>query len=241
MNVILTTCKGRSKYLEPALKSWRFMLPGWTPALVAVDDPKAVALLATTYFGEPSLLTELSQPGFSRLLALKAAVEAFPSEVERVILFDADVIALLHTGKWLSDLPPRSFRIVANGPCRDDFGVLLTTAEVLREAFAVLGDVSDWTGYGWEDNLLRAACWAVTGGRVETRPAAWAHIPNPNDIRLENSATRESVAAQAGANYLRLQRDVRRLAERMGRADWSGTSLYHDCMPWVRENAAVSA
>ena len=49
MNYIITTCKNRSAHLEIALTSWRQLLPGWSPIVVAIDDPKAAELTRSIY------------------------------------------------------------------------------------------------------------------------------------------------------------------------------------------------
>lgn len=238
MNILLTTCKNRRQHLEPALRSWRYMLPGWVPLLVAVDDPEAVEILEAIYPEQPHLVVRASQRGFSRLLAIAEGVRALPPEAETVALFDADLVALVHTVDWLRGDYSQSFKYCGPAPGarynRDDYGVLVSSANVLRRAFEVLGDVSDWGGYGWEDCLIRCACWTVCNqGGQSSEPAAWAHIPHGDSLRINTSADCESLAAQAGRNYRRLIRGLEHLSEVIG-TPWRSTTIWEDCIPWAR-------
>ena len=242
MNILLTTCKNRRDHLRSALVSWRYLLPAWVPLVVAVDDPDAVVLLNEVYAELPHLWASESQRGFSRLLAIAAGVRALPPEAETVALFDADLVALVHTGDWLAGDYSRSFKFC--GPAagarynRDDYGVLVSSASVLRKAFEVLGDVSDWGGYGWEDCLIRCACWTVCNqGGASSAPAAWAHIPHSDLLRINTSAECESLAHQAGRNYRRLMVGLDHLSEVIG-TPWRETSIWEDCIPWARPSAA---
>lgn len=237
MHCIITTCRNRREHLEQAARSWRFMLPGWLPILCAVDDPEAVALVDRIYGTEAHLSVSTSQRVFSRLAAISAAVEALPVEAENVALFDADVVALLHTRQWLSGDFSSAFQFA--GPSesgdfnRDDFGVLVTSASVLRTAFELISEVVPiWDGYGWEDCLIRCACWVVCdsgGGRL--RPAAWAHIPHSDELRMATVPTFESIAAQAGRNYRRLLASLDVLSQYMA-VPWRESSMWRECIPW---------
>lgn len=230
MNIILTTCKNRREHLAIALESWRACLPGWVPMVVAVDDPAAVDLTARIYLGLPWLAVPATHRGFSRLLAIRAGVMDLEPDVDRVVIFDADVVALLGTLSWLTGDLGGGFRFPSVSPGRagfDDTGVLLTTAPVLRAAFNLLGDISDWEGYGWEDILLRYACWFVTGGVVSHAPACWAHIPHSDAGRLASyHGTR--LADQARVNARRCQRDLERMAAIKG-VDLRASTITSDC------------
>ena len=240
MNVIISTCKGRSEHLRDALPSWRDCLPGWLPLVVAVDDPAAASLVREVCRGREFGLVEISQVGFSRLGAIAAAVERLPFDAQSVVIFDADLVALLHTESWLAGDWSNAFQIVGPAPngsfCRDDFGVIVSSAKVFRAAFELLGDISDWTGYGWEDVLLRAACWYVTNGAVKKSPARWAHIPHSDEMRRQASSGGESIRAQALANYRRLRVGLEHLSEVSG-VRWEATTLWEDCVSWARPAA----
>jgi hypothetical protein len=214
------------------------MLPDWVPLLVAVDDLEAVEILEAIYPERPHLSVTTSQRGFSRLLAIAEGVRALPLEAATVALFDADLVALIHTSIWLSGDYSRSFKYCGPAPGsrynRDDYGVLVSSAQVLRNAFELLGDVSGWGGYGWEDCLIRCACWAVCnqGGQI-SEPAAWAHIPHDDGLRIRTSADCESLAAQASRNYRRLMVGLDHLSEVIG-TPWRATTIWEDCIPWAR-------
>ena len=236
MNVILTTCKGRSEHLRPALQSWLDFMPGWSPVVVAVDDPRAQAITREICARREYALVCMSQNGFSRLGALSAGVDDLPPDTESVAILDADCVMLLHSRHWFIGDWSDAFRIVepeANGSfCRDDFGDLLTHANVLRTAYDLLGDISDWVGYGWEDVLLRCACWVVTEGHVKRAPARWAHIPHTDELRRDASPGHESLRNQASVNYSRLMAALHGLEQYLGRP-WRETSILDDCRSWA--------
>jgi len=231
VNVILTTCKNRRQHLGPALASWRQFLAGWVPLLVAVDDPEAVALLSKAYFGQPWHAELLEQPeGFSKLQAQAAGVRALPDNAETVAMLDADVIALLGvTNACLSEDLQGGF-LIANhrddgSDFCDDMGQLVAPANVLRDAFQLLGDVSAWWGYGWDDVLIRCACWLVTDGKVRRRPAMWAHMPNTTRERLANFGVGETTLDHAGRNRPIFLEHLARICEPFGIDDWRKTGM----------------
>jgi hypothetical protein len=230
MKIILTTCKNRRQHLAPALASWRQFLPDWTPLLVAVDDPGAVSMLAQTYLGAEWLATEISHPAFSKLQAQAAGVAALPEGNHQVAMLDCDVVALLGmTDHCLSEPLAGGFLIADHrddgSDFCDDMGQLVAPAEVLREAFELLGDVSHWWGYGWEDVLVRCACWLVTEGKVRRRPAHWAHIPHSNRERVAAFDADENPTSQTGRNRHLILADLERICEPYGITDWRKSGL----------------
>jgi hypothetical protein len=237
MSFILTTCKNRRQHLIHAAQSWRAMLPGWEPLLIAVDDPEAVELVASAYGNAPWHAVQITQVGFSRLGAIRAGVDYLNSrggvpEGERVAILDADVVALFGSLDWLSSPLDGGFLVAghrADGSDHiDDMGQLLTTAGVLRDAFDLIGSAPDWTGYGWEDILIRAACWFVTGGKVLRKPALWAHIPHGEAERVAGSLPGSTLREQSIANASRFRRDLDRMAATCGISDWRQTTLVAD-------------
>ena len=230
MKVIVTTCKNRRQHLAPALASWRQFLPDWVPLLVAVDDPEAVSMLAKTYLGAEWLATECTQPSFSKLQAQAAGVAALPDGAAQVAMLDCDVVALLGmTDHCLSAPLAGGFMIPDHrrdgSDFCDDMGQLVAPAEVLREAFALLGDVTHWWGYGWEDVLLRCACWLVTEGKVRRRPAHWAHIPHTNLERIAAFDADETTVEHARRNRPLILADLERICAPYGITDWRKSGL----------------
>lgn len=237
MSFILTTCKNRRQHLTHAAQSWRAFLPGWEPVLVAVDDPEAIEVLSTAYGNVPWSAVQITQVGFSRLGALAAGLRYLGerggiAEGERVAILDADVVALFGSLEWLNAPLDGSFQLAGHRPDGsdhiDDMGQLLAPFGVLREAFDLIGDPSDWNGYGWEDILIRAACWFVTGGKVLRRSAMWAHIPHGEAERLAGSPEGSTLREQSIANSRRFRRDLDRMAAACGIPDWRSTSLVAD-------------
>jgi hypothetical protein len=232
MSIILTTCKNRREHLRHAAQSWRAFLPGWEPLLVSVDDPEAIEVLADAYADQSWGCVQTSQVGALAVGVRHLFERGSIAPGERVAILDADVVALFGSLEWLNSPLDGGFMVAghrADGSDHlDDMGQLLTTAEVLREAFDLIGEANDWTGYGWEDILIRCACWFVTGGKVRRKPVMWAHIPHGEKERLAGSEPGSTLRRQAVENSRRFLRDLERMAKASGIEDWHATSLVKD-------------
>lgn len=231
-NCIITTCKNRSKHLRFALESWRTFLPDWLPIVSTADDPEAVAAVRQVYEDRPHVLLEQSFDGWRKLRLLDAAVCALPDGADRVVLFDADIIAVFPTASWLAR--PLTGFVVPHFPPSDayphDFGVLLTTAPVLRKAFDLIRPrLDDWQGYGSEDMLIRAACWITTQGAIERAPVGWGHIPHGHDIRAVSYAPGTDPEAQWRENQARFDRDFPAMCEQAG-VGALRSRIFADCL-----------
>jgi hypothetical protein len=180
VNCIISTCKARSEHLAHGLSSWRAALPDWLPIVATADDPGAVGVVQRLCRGVPHILIEDSFDGWRKLRLLTQAVQSLPPEAERVVFFDADIVAVFGiTDKWLRQDLCGAFIVPVYAPAPiypHDFGVLLTEASVARQAFSLFEDLlGDWHGYGSEDVLIRVAHFLITGKMIEA-PIAWAHI-----------------------------------------------------------------